>query len=96
LIKKSLVPSSTSGKHEKAGTEKLAELMKQFQKTIDKAAKRGVMHKNKAAREKARIHGLFERSHKEEDVTHGKSSKGTAKAKVRKAVKKKVSSRRKK
>lgn len=96
LIKKSFIPSSASNKHEKAGTEKLAELMKQFQKALDKAAKRGVIHKNKSAREKARMQALFARSQKQENITHGKSSKGTAKAKARKVVKKKVSSRRKK
>lgn len=40
----------------KARREKLtADLIKSFQSTLDKAAKKGVIHKNKAARLKSRL-----------------------------------------
>ena len=70
--------------------------MKQFQKAIDKAAKKGIIHKNKAAREKSRIIGFVKRSHQGEVLGTVKASKKTAKVKGRAAMKKKASSRKKK
>lgn len=97
VIKRSLAPASAAIKgREAVEAEKLAELMKQFQQAVDKAAKRGVIHKNKAAREKSRISSLLKRSSQGEVLTRVKSSKKTAKAKAVKAGKKKASSRSKK
>lgn len=49
LIKKSLIGGGSS----------LDELVGKFQKAVDKAAKSGVIHNNKAAREKARVLALI-------------------------------------
>jgi len=97
-IKRSIAPASAANKGRKpVGAEKLAELMKTFQQAVDKAAKNGVIHKNKAAREKSRISGLLKRTSKGEALTpRAKSSKKTGKAKALKAGKKKASSRKKK
>ncbi len=44
----------------KAGkTEEAAKLLPKFQSEIDRAAKKGVVHRNTASRHKARIAALF-------------------------------------
>jgi len=68
------------------GEEKLALMVKEFQKAVDKAAKSGAIHRNKAAREKARMMKLV--ALKGEGKTRAKSPRKKAKAKSRKTVKK--------
>lgn len=75
------------------GGEALGDLIKTFQKAIDKAAKTGVIHKNKAAREKSRLARLVKKTG---GTSETKASPKKGKAKARKAVKKKASSRKRK
>ena len=83
-----------------AGKEKLEELGQKFYQAVDKAAKTGVIHRNKASREKSRIMALVRpsviSSSKKEIKPRNKRSKAakkTARAKVSKANRKKASSR---
>ncbi len=73
------------------GVEELALMVKAFQKAVDKAAKSGTIHPNKAAREKARMMKLA--ALKGEGKTRAKNPRKKAKAKPRKVVKKTKSSR---
>lgn len=78
---------------------KLVELGKNFYKAVDKAAKTGVIHLNKASREKARIMELIGATTSTKTETKkpakktAKAPRKTAKAKSAKGGRKKVSVR---
>lgn len=71
------------------GGERLLELIKAFQKAVDKGAKTGAIHKNKAAREKAKVIALVKRANLSVEA---KASGKKARAKVQKATRSKASS----
>lgn len=73
----------------KTGTS-LENLASKFYKAVDKAAKSGAIHKNKAAREKSLIMALIK---KKGEVTVPIIAKKNAKAKAAKAGKKKSTAR---
>lgn len=80
---------------QKGDKTKIKEMLATFYKVADKAAKNGAIHINKASREKSRLMRLVKKGGivMTQKRSRAKTSKKTAKAKVRKAVQKKGSVR---
>ncbi|MBI3335362.1 MAG: 30S ribosomal protein S20 [Candidatus Portnoybacteria bacterium] len=79
----------------KENRENTADLISRFSRAVDKAAKTGAIHRNKASREKSRLAGLFKKSGITVEASRRKSTsaKKNAKGVSRKGAKKKVSRR---
>lgn len=77
--------------------EQLNELTSKFYQAVDKAAKQGTFHANKASREKSRLMGLVKTASggtsTKEAKPKAKASRKTGKAKPRKATRKTKSRR---
>ncbi len=89
-LKRSIVKALQKGEK-----TKLSEMLNNFYKAVDKAAKSGAIHFNKASREKSRLLALVKKGAVAliQKRSKAKSSKKTAKAKVQKAARKKGSGR---